>query len=75
MVSRQGIEPRLAVPKTAVRPSHSQGKCRRVVGPGVELGPTASEADMLSGALTGHVSMTPQSELDETPENRLGIPK
>lgn len=37
------------------RPSHSQGIADRVARPGVEPGPTASEADMLSGTPTGHV--------------------
>ena len=46
---------RLAVPKTAVLPSHSQGILFRVARPGIEPGPTASEADMRSSTPTGHV--------------------
>jgi hypothetical protein len=38
-------------------PSHSQGI--QVARPGIEPGPTASEADMLSGTPTGHIASIP----------------
>ena len=51
-VPRQGVEPRLVVPKTTVRPSHSQGMFQ-VSRPGLEPGPEPSEGSMLSATPSG----------------------
>ena len=53
LASRQGVEPRLAESKSAVL-SVTLARCR-VARPGIEPGPTASEADMRSSTPTGHV--------------------
>ena len=50
---RRGIEPRLAVPKTAVLSGTPARLLRRVSRPGLEPGPGASEAPMRSATPSG----------------------
>ena len=59
LVARRGIEPRLADPKSAVPSVTLAGRLCPVARPGVEPGPTASEADMLSGTPTGQFQGVP----------------
>jgi hypothetical protein len=55
-IPRQGVEPRLAVPKTAVRPSHSPGNNNSTVSrPGVEPEPRPSEGRMRSITPSGRL--------------------
>ena len=51
---------------------HTRKACCRVARPGIEPGPTASEADMLSGTLTGHVLFFSTPTWNRTRTKTLG---
>ena len=53
LAPRRGVEPRLADSKSAVLIHHTRKA--QVARPGIEPGPTASEAGMRSGTLTGQI--------------------
>ena len=62
---RRGIEPRLAVPKTAVLSGTPAGLYGQVSRPGIEPGPGASEAPMRSATPSGHGSRSRRLDLHQ----------
>ena len=57
LAARRGVEPRLAVSKTAVRIRHTR-RLRKVSRPGFEPGPGPSEDPMQSATPSGHTEPT-----------------
>ncbi len=62
---RRGIEPRLAVPKTAVLSGAPAGLLNRVSRPGIEPGPGPSEGPMRSATPSGHESRSRRLDLHQ----------